>query len=461
VFDVRPTGFKADIRPIYPVQCVPKETNIDDIVTFLVKNDYLVALIELYPVFDETGDFYKTALAIEHLRFYFNHIWRGWDDEEEDDFIYVDRHLEPRLKLYYDMQSGTLATETVKKYTAKLEEYKVLYAELTKMRNELDCSDSEHDISESSLMELTLKYQRIKSYEQSLQVMENPMMRLMISHHESFNGSMPGQSKGPRPDGSVITHIVTERLTVGMLQDLPSDTIIKEYETPSCALCSCFDGDTVLIYPGNYPADGFYDLQDSITIMGIDDIIIDCGQGGDISVDCHATVLTIANLTFVQHGTDEGILCVRHGMTTLDNCLFQCDARGVVVRRGAELTMKKCEVQGAKSAGVTVHDGSIAVLNSNNIHHCGTQVTEDCDNSEGGILIKACPSEDNKPKVKLTGNQIHHNSGYGITVMHTMETIDTDMDGKDVEVLKGVNIENVDNNIYDNSSGCIGALKIE
>ncbi|XP_077983234.1 SHC SH2 domain-binding protein 1 homolog B-like [Glandiceps talaboti] len=456
VNDVRATDFKADVKLVEPLQCNPSDTSLENITELLTKTGHLVPLAELYPVYDDSGDYDKTALVIEHLRFFYDHIWRGWDEEDEDDYIYVERHLTPRLKLYYDIAGGNLATETVKKYTSALNEYKDQYEELQILRKQVGGSDSENDLDEVALVQLTQKYQQLKILQQSLQVMENPMMRLVISHQDSFNGSMLGQPKGPRPDGSVVTHIVTDKLTVSMIQNLQlsSDTVIKEYESPSSALCSCYDGDTILILPGTYTADGFYDLQDSITIRGVgdrDEIVINCGQGGDISVDCNATHLTLVNLTFTQDGTTEGVLCVRHGMTTLDNCKFVCDAKGVVVRQGAELMMKGCEVYGAKSAGVTIHEGSVARISNNDIHHCGQ--TQD-GRAEGGILIKANMIDDEEnPRVKLSANKIHDNFGYGITITQQLIGMENDP-----EITKGINLENMDNSISYNSLGCLGSI---
>ncbi|XP_070574844.1 SHC SH2 domain-binding protein 1 homolog B-like [Ptychodera flava] len=463
IMDVRANGFKADVRIMEPFQSNPETVTEEGVTTYLNEVNHLVPLAEIFPVYDESGDFDKTALAIEHLRFFFEHIWRGWDEDDEDDYIYVERHLEPRLKLYYDISDGTLATETVRKYSATLAVYKEKYEELTVMRKQVEGSDSEVDLDETCMIELTQKYQQLKVLQQSLEMMENPMMRLMISHHDSFSGTLPGEAKGPRLDGTVITHIVAKRLTVSMLQNLPPETVIKEYESPQPALSNCHDGDTVLVYPGTYPADGFYDLQDSITIRGVgncDEIIIDCGQGGDISVDCHATCLNLANLTFVQHGTAEGVICVRHGTTTVDGCKFQCDAKGVVVRCGAELVVRDCEIYGAQSAGVTIHEGSTAVVSNTDIHHCGNM---DDGTAQGGILIKAEETdEETVAKVKLSGNRIHDNFGYGISVRRHSAPMDgissMEISGKDLEITKGINLEHFDNMFAGNSFGFLGPI---
>ena len=32
-------------------------------------------------------------------RFFFEYIWRGWDEEDDSSYNFVTRHIEPRLKL--------------------------------------------------------------------------------------------------------------------------------------------------------------------------------------------------------------------------------------------------------------------------------------------------------------------------------------------------------------------------
>ncbi|PNJ62390.1 SHCBP1 isoform 3, partial [Pongo abelii] len=48
----------------------------------------------------DSGVFDQTALAIEHVRFFYQNIWRSWDEEEEDEYDYFVRCVEPRLRLY-------------------------------------------------------------------------------------------------------------------------------------------------------------------------------------------------------------------------------------------------------------------------------------------------------------------------------------------------------------------------
>ena len=60
-------------------------------------------LQELWVVFDDSGVFDQTALAIVHVRFSYQNIWRSWAEEEEEEYDYFVRGVEPRLRLHYDI----------------------------------------------------------------------------------------------------------------------------------------------------------------------------------------------------------------------------------------------------------------------------------------------------------------------------------------------------------------------
>ena len=59
-------------------------------------------------------------LILLHLiffcRFFYENIWREWDEDDDGDYSYVGRHLETRLQLYHDIQGGNLPKDLIKKY---------------------------------------------------------------------------------------------------------------------------------------------------------------------------------------------------------------------------------------------------------------------------------------------------------------------------------------------------------
>ena len=50
------------------------------------------------------------------FRFFYENIWREWDEDDDGDYCYAGRHLETRLRLYHDIQDGNLPKDLVKRY---------------------------------------------------------------------------------------------------------------------------------------------------------------------------------------------------------------------------------------------------------------------------------------------------------------------------------------------------------
>lgn len=56
---------------------------------------------------------------ISLLRFFYENIWREWDEDEDGDYSYVARYLEARLQLYHDIKEGNLPKDLVNRYGGK------------------------------------------------------------------------------------------------------------------------------------------------------------------------------------------------------------------------------------------------------------------------------------------------------------------------------------------------------
>ena len=44
--------------------------------------------------------------------------------------------------------------------------------------------------------------------------------------------------------------------------------LLRQHSSPHSALQQCYEGDTIVIYPGVYSGEGFHELTESITIKG-------------------------------------------------------------------------------------------------------------------------------------------------------------------------------------------------
>ncbi|XP_019391338.1 PREDICTED: SHC SH2 domain-binding protein 1 [Crocodylus porosus] len=440
VEDVEYSALKAVVRLGEPFLCESSTSTftLECMQELLKLKEHRVPLLELWMVYDESGEFDQTALAIEHVRFFYQYIWRSWDEEDDDDFDYFVRCVEPRLRLYYDILEHRVPSGLVADYHNLLSQCEELYKKFLNLRNSISSSDSDSEAENVSMVEGLKLYNEVEHLKQKLKLIENPLLRYMFGY-EKHTGL---QAKGIRPTGAKITHVVSSTMMSSLLHSLLRDKLYPEppdeeleiqfHSDLLTAVNACYEGDTVIICPGHYIVDGMFCIADSVELEGYglpDDIVIEKQGKGDSFVECSGANVRISNLKFVQHDAVEGVLSVHHGKTTLENTVLQCETTGVTVRTSAELLMKNSDLYGAKGAGVEIYPGSTCTLIGNGIHHC-----------REGILIKDFLDDHyDLPKITMVNNVIHNNEGYGFVLVKP--TIPSDVKDNPAERLE----ENIQN----------------
>ncbi|XP_064884615.1 SHC SH2 domain-binding protein 1 isoform X1 [Columba livia] len=436
VVDVEYSALKAIVQLSEPFLCESRVSTftLECVQELLELKERQVPLQELWVVYDDSGEFDQTALAVEHVRFFYQCIWRTWDEEEEDDFDYFVRCVEPRLRLHYDILERRVPSGLVADYQNLLSKCEQVYRKFLNVRNSIPSSDVDSEAENVSMVEGLKLYDEIEHLKQKLKIIENPLLRYVFGY-QKYSGL---QAKGLRPTGTKIIHIVSSTMTASLLQSLMRDKLCPEscgeeleiqfHNDPLAAVNACYEGDTVIICPGHYVVDGVFYIADSVELEGyglLDDIVIEKQGKGDNFVDCTGANIRISGLKLVQHDAVEGILNVHHGKTTLENCVLQCETTGVTVRTSAELLMKNSDLYGAKGAGVEIYPGSTCTLLDNDIHHC-----------KEGILIKNFLDEHyDVPKITMVNNVIHNNEGYGVVLVRS--TVPSDVKDAPAETTKG------------------------
>ncbi|XP_041640674.1 SHC SH2 domain-binding protein 1 [Cheilinus undulatus] len=421
VRDLDLKDLKACVRLTLPLQCDTRgcELSEDAMMALLEATQHRVPLQELHVVYDSSGDFDQTALALEHLRFFYKHIWRQWDEEDEDDdFDYFVRCVEPRLRLYYDILEDRVPAGLVSEYQSLLESCSQVFQQFSSLRSELG-SDSDSELDNMSMMEGLRLYDQLETLRRKLHIIENPLLRYVLGYRGNSRQQC-FQSRGLRDSGVKVVHVVTASCSGLQLQSLlndkllplsaSEDTQIQFHRDPASAVDSSHEGDVVLVLPGVYSVSSTIFIPDSISIEGYgppDEVVIEKKNKGDSFVDSTGAEVKLSNIKFIQHDAIEGILCVRQGTLNMENCVLQCETTGVIVRTSACLSMNHCDLYGSKGAGVEIYPGSVVSLIGNGIHHC-----------KDGILIKDFADElDVMPSITMENNVIHNNEGYGVILV--------------------------------------------
>ncbi|NXC08490.1 SHCBP protein, partial [Orthonyx spaldingii] len=436
VVGVNCSALKAVVRLSEPFLCKSQDSNftLECMQELLELKEHQILLQKLWVVYDESGEFDQTALAIEHVRFFYQCIWRTWDEEEEDEFDYFVRCVEPRLRLHYDVLEHRVPSGLVADYQNLLSQCEELYEKFLNVRNSIPSNDSDSEAGNVSMVEGLKLYDQVEHLKQKLKVIENPLLRYVFGYEKYGNL----QAKGRRPTGAKVTHVVPWIMTASLLQLLERDKLYPEFcgdleiqfhGDPLAAVNACYEGDRVIICPGHYVVDGVFCIADSIELEGYglpDDVVIEKKGKGDNFFDCSGANIKISNLKLVQHDAVEGILNVHHGKTTLENCVLQCETTGITVRTSAELLMKNSDLYGAKGAGVEIYPGSACTLLYNGIHHC-----------KEGVLVKNFLDEDyGAPKITMVNNMIHNNEGYGVVLVRP--AMPSEMEDASAQKNKGI-----------------------
>ncbi|XP_067305999.1 SHC SH2 domain-binding protein 1 [Pseudorasbora parva] len=439
VVDVDCKELKAKVELVLPMEFETRSCDLteDSMKSLLEATLHKVPLLELSVVYDESGDFDQTALALEHLRFFYKHIWRKWDEEDEDDdFDYFVRCVEPRLRLYYDILEDRVPAGLVAEYYSVLALCSEKFQEFSNLRSGLN-SDSESEQDNVSMVEGLRMYEQLEALKRKLRIIENPLLRYVLGYKVN-SGQQSCRAKGPRPAGGRVVHLVSASATVQQLQSLITDKLMPHYSSeefevqfhsdPVLAVNACYEGDVVIICPGLYSITSSISLVDSIEVEGYglpDEVVIEKRSKGDSFVESTGANVKLSNLKFIQRDAIEGILCVRQGKLEMENCVMQCETTGVIVRSAAQLSMNMCDLYGSKGAGVEIYPGSVCSLVGNGIHHC-----------KEGILIKDFADElDVMPKITMVNNVIHNNQGYGVILVKpgdaTVEDLPADPNATD------------------------------
>uniref|UniRef100_A0A8C9P2C9 SHC SH2 domain-binding protein 1 n=1 Tax=Spermophilus dauricus TaxID=99837 RepID=A0A8C9P2C9_SPEDA len=407
VTDVDFAALKAVVKLAEPYVC-DSEVNtftLDCVKELLELKECRLPLQELWVVFDGSGVFDQTALAIEHVRFFYQNSWRSWDEEEEDEYDHFVRCVEPRLRLYYNILEDRVPSGLVVDYHNLLSQCEESYRKFLNLRSSLSNCNSDSEQENISMVEGLKFYLEIEQLKQKLKLIENPLLRYVF---------------GQRPNGQKVTHVVSSTMMTGLLWALLRDKLCEEHcegeievqfhRDPLSAINACFEGDTVIVCPGHYVVHGTFSIADSIELEGYglpDDIVIEKRGKGDTFMDGTGADIKISNIKFVQHDAVEGILIIHRGKTTLENCVLQCETTGVTVRTSAKFLTKNSDLYGAKDAGIEIYPGSKCILSDNGVHHC-----------KEGILIKDFLDEHyDIPKISMVNNVIHNNEGYGVVLV--------------------------------------------
>lgn len=124
-------------------------TGVQDADAVRLPERHEVALIDLMPLREQENDALNveaTARSVDLLRFFYQHVWRPWDNDGDDDLDWATLHLERRIRFHCDLLARRISRPLAVHIRALLAE-----AQDVQQRREyleLDISDDE-DVNET------------------------------------------------------------------------------------------------------------------------------------------------------------------------------------------------------------------------------------------------------------------------------------------------------------------------
>ncbi|XP_069686672.1 protein nessun dorma isoform X3 [Periplaneta americana] len=381
--------------------------------------EHEVSLISLYPTKQQEYDLNitDTAECLDQLRFFYNHLWWPWDcDDASEDW--PSTHLEARLQLFYDMQSGAVLHETGQRIRSLLHEARKIEESIKNAQSEND-SDEVDGNTVLELMKLDTQRENIK---REVDILENPLLRNVwmkkkreIVQQERKNRGQPQDVYFVWLGGTVDEFIAALTKARNVIKP---ESYVKSKALLQDALDQAIAGDAVVLCPGIHSVCSTGGLEEGGSIEGFlepADTILRPNGAGNVIFDWSADV-TLKNLTIdvdgiqmamsIRHGTvhlqncrvigsvenDTGILVLKDGHLDARDCYFSNFGIGLVIDPGARVSMVNCSIMHCNVGIKAFEDSSILLQNCR---------VSDC--LEYGLKIEIPQQNDDKKENQQVG----------------------------------------------------------
>ncbi|XP_053201600.1 SHC SH2 domain-binding protein 1 homolog A-like [Panonychus citri] len=310
------------------------------ITSLLKKKIVNVSLTELYVINENSDEYSVTAVVIEHVRFFYRHIWRPWDDILTRPQIasFVESYLSDRLRLYFEIGSGAVSKPVIDRINYLLDEGARLKARFEDVKKKMEAvnqgldggdwgTNEEIAINDFDLYESLRLQMKLEDFDLEMSRLEDPLLR---------NIMMIVDVPKEMDDGERI-HLVAVEFNLSLLEKIvsylknsqiskgkSSIPIIFHQDLPS-AFSAAYSGDKVLILPGTYACVTTLWITKDISVTGIgltkEEVILESSDPtGEIFLHCASNDVSISNLTFRTADSSQGLLQVHFGQTHLKDC---------------------------------------------------------------------------------------------------------------------------------------------
>lgn len=328
---------------------------------------HLVPLIQLWPLQKRSDrNYVNICNALDVVRFFYINLYMPWDDENDTD-DWVERHLESRLQIFYNLKTGVFPRNMAKH---------VRYL-LTTAKNLQE--DMQSVVCEEDLIDLQVSLLEIQK---EIELLENHLARKVLIERAKY------------PIGTITNIKQWLICDEGTLDDFcgfineSRNKFIENKIVIAPNLSDAWDsgamGNNFILKRGTHYIDNVGILEEGgslTTSASREETGITC-LSKTVMFDFSADV-SLENLTLTSSA--QTAIIIRKGKLSLTNCKFvhgdigSDDCQGIVVLNGATLEMINCTFVGFKFAIIANRNSSISIKNCEILDaNYGLKIYDDC-----------------------------------------------------------------------------------
>ncbi|XP_067621875.1 protein nessun dorma [Eurosta solidaginis] len=344
----------------------------------------------------------RTADCIDSLRFFYTHVWMSWDNDNDDDMNWVEKHLESRIRFCYDLRKRTMKKTLLAHIRKLLAESKYLqrrreYLELG--LTDEDEGDLEKTMEKTEVTDLMRLHLRLAMIRNEIDLLENPEMRRIYQEikfpEDKYFKNIENADKVNKKKIEQIFFVMmpftldqqTEFLQI-CKQSVPKTALVQNVPSLQDVLSTCSVYDCIYLSPGQHTVKFLENMHDGGKISGIQvakgnfkkSLDASSNENVIISSSDDESILFVFDGSFVLENividcrnVCSGIL-IKCGTVCLRNCLIIGDGKtstqqGIICNTGASVTLEECTVQDF-ATGITVMDDATLQLNNSKVINC-------------------------------------------------------------------------------------------
>ncbi|XP_062836787.1 testicular spindle-associated protein SHCBP1L isoform X3 [Anolis carolinensis] len=186
----------------------------------LKEMDHCVPLLEIYPVEGQDTVVSDIANALEIVRFFYDFLWRDWDDDETSETYAA--LIEERIKIWCDIQNGIIPPPIAHRFRRHLEKYKSMHLELINYQSNI----KEEPTAEEAI-ECWKKYYELIMLCGLLKIWED----LRLRAHGPLTPRILKRRKGYREDRKSVTYIIAKTVTPEMEGTVDGIVVVESGHT--------------------------------------------------------------------------------------------------------------------------------------------------------------------------------------------------------------------------------------